>query len=121
MNKKGNPNWGPGRSGNPSGRPKMDPELKEAAKALTMDALKTLETVMKSTKAPFNARVNAASVILDRGHGKAPQHITTERLDSLTDDELAQRIAEASAELRELGWGDVLDAEGGSPSQVRPH
>jgi hypothetical protein len=99
----------------------MDPELKDAARALTMSALKVLETVMNSTKAPFNARVTAASVILDRGHGKAPQHITTERLDNLTDAELAERIAAASAELRELGYGGVLDAEAGGPPKTRPH
>src|SRR5690606_19528839 len=67
-----------GQSGNPSGRPKQDPELKEMAKAQTPAAIRTLVEVMKSKKAPAAARVAAAQVVLDRGHGKPNQSTSNE-------------------------------------------
>lgn len=66
--------WKPGVSPNPSGRPKENPELKAAARAHTMDALNTLVDVMKNGKKDSD-RVAAAGIILDRGHGKATQHV----------------------------------------------
>lgn len=67
-----------GQSGNPSGRPKQDPELKEIAKAQTPAAIRTLVEVMKSKKAPAAARVAAAQAVLDRGHGKPHQSTSNE-------------------------------------------
>lgn len=62
-----------GESGNPSGRPKLDPELKELARALTPAALRTLMEIMKNKNAAAAARVSAALAVLDRGHGKPVQ------------------------------------------------
>ena len=62
-----------GKSGNPSGRPKLDPELKELAKAQTAAAIRVLAEIMKSKKSPAAARVAAVQALLDRGHGKAVQ------------------------------------------------
>lgn len=62
-----------GKSGNPGGRPKEDANLKELARARTVDALKTLVDVMGSTDSPPAARVSAACAILDRGYGKPTQ------------------------------------------------
>lgn len=59
-----------GRSGNPGGRPKVPAEVKEAFRALTMDALKTLQDAL-SEGGPV--AVKAAEVILDRGWGRATQ------------------------------------------------
>lgn len=59
-----------GQSGNPTGRPKLDPELKELAKAQTAAAVRTLTEIMKSKKSPANARVAAATALMDRGHGR---------------------------------------------------
>ena len=64
----------PGKSGNPGGKPKIDPNVKEAAKLHTMAALDTLVDVMKNGKKDSD-RVAAANAILDRGHGKAQQHV----------------------------------------------
>jgi hypothetical protein len=89
-----------GQSGNPGGRPKIPADVKELARGLSVDAIKTLAAVMRDTKQSGPARVSAASTILDRGYGKAPQHITTERLDSLSNEQIAHELAEA---LRELG------------------
>lgn len=62
-----------GQSGNPSGRPKLDPELKELAQAKTAAAIRTLTEIMTSKKSPAAARVTAASALLDRGHGRPVQ------------------------------------------------
>jgi hypothetical protein len=53
-------------------------DLREAARQYTQAALDTLESVMNDEKAPHAARVAAANSILDRGHGKAVQHIEAE-------------------------------------------
>ena len=66
----------PGVSGNPSGRPRECPEVKDAARKHTTAALKTLKTIMSDEKQPGSARVAAANALLDRGYGKAPQHIS---------------------------------------------
>lgn len=99
--------FAPGQSGNPGGRPRIPDDVKALARGYTRAAILTLATVMESDDAPAAARVSAASTILDRAWGKAPQHITTENLGSLTDADLRAELAAAAAELRRLG----LDAE----------
>jgi hypothetical protein len=63
----------PGKSGNPGGRPKGDIELRRAARERTAEALATLVTIMRNTKAATAARVSAAEAILNRGWGKPVQ------------------------------------------------
>ena len=67
-----------GRSGNPGGRPKVVAEVKELARAHTLEAIETLVSIMSNPKAAPAARVSAANALLDRGYGKPPQHITGE-------------------------------------------
>ena len=88
----------PGKSGNPGGRPKEVAEVKALARQHTEEAISTLATVMKDTTAPPSARVMAAGTILDRGWGKAPQHLTIEKtpLDDLDPATLAA-LADALA------------------------
>jgi hypothetical protein len=62
-----------GQSGNPGGRQKEDCELKEIAKAYTLEAVERLVYWMRSDNA--KASVGASSIILDRGWGKAPQQV----------------------------------------------
>jgi hypothetical protein len=64
-----------GKSGNPSGRPKVVAEVQELARAHTVTALNTLVEIAKSGRTDA-ARVAAASAILDRGYGKPPQALT---------------------------------------------
>jgi hypothetical protein len=75
----------PGNPGGP-GRPKDDPELIEAFRARTPQALATLDKVMADFAAnkltpkgdplvPSQAAVKAAEVTLNRGWGSAPQTI----------------------------------------------
>ncbi|MBK9617261.1 MAG: hypothetical protein IPO35_17850 [Uliginosibacterium sp.] len=60
-----------GKSGNPSGPPKIPVEVKRLAKAYTEDAIKTLADVMNNVEAPPGARVTAAEKLLDRAWGKS--------------------------------------------------
>jgi hypothetical protein len=63
----------PGRSGNPAGRPRRDLELAALARGHTLEVLEALVTIMQAPDSPASARVTAASVLLDRGWGRAPQ------------------------------------------------
>lgn len=89
----------PGQSGNPSGRPKILKNLQELARDLTPKAMAALEAALASPK----ERVAAASVILDRGYGKAPQlnhNINVNADGQKTDAELHQELAELEASLK---------------------
>lgn len=74
-----------GQSGNPTGRPKADVQLKELARTYTEEAVKTLVAVMRRAKTPM-ARALAAEKLLERGWGKATQHVeaNVNVLDQLT-------------------------------------
>lgn len=88
-----------GRSGNPGGRPAIPLELKQAVRALTRDALKTLELGVKGKLGGDTAktRLVAAQAILDRGWGKPAQAVevtenkeTKRLLPHMTEDELLE-------------------------------
>lgn len=68
-----------GKSGNPSGRPKITladgRSLKDIARAHTEDAVAVLVELMSDEDTAAPARVSAASAILDRGWGKPSQEI----------------------------------------------
>lgn len=64
-----------GVSGNPSGRKKKDLDLAALAQKHAEKAIMTLVDVMSDEGATPAARVGAASEILDRGFGRAPQSI----------------------------------------------
>ena len=65
----------PGKSGNPSGRPRRDKEVAAIAREHTAEAIRTLLHVMTKPKASDSARVSAAQILLDRGWGRAPQSV----------------------------------------------
>jgi hypothetical protein len=73
-----NPNWKPGVSGNPSGRPKIVGEIRALAREHTAAALKTLIEIAGDKKAPAAARVAAAAHLLDRGYGRPETKIEAE-------------------------------------------
>lgn len=58
---------------NPGGRPKKEFELAEEARQHAGVALATLVQVMQDGKATAAARVSAASEVLNRAFGRAPQ------------------------------------------------
>lgn len=64
-----------GPSPNPRGRPKKDFEAAAAAAKLAPDAIKALGEIINDPQAPASSRVSAATEILDRAYGRAPQSI----------------------------------------------
>lgn len=60
-----------GQSGNPSGRPKEDAQVKALAKKHTKAAIERLVFWMQSDNP--KASVSAAMALLDRAHGKPAQ------------------------------------------------
>jgi len=105
-----------GQSGNPRGRPRRDYDLAELARAHTPAALATLAEIMSDKSAQPSARVAAASAILDRGWGKAPQsldlkhslHIADE-FEALIREISGQRELEGS--LRSATYEAIIDVE----------
>jgi len=65
----------PGISSNPGGRPKVLADVQAAAQEHSVDAIRTLASIMNNAKAPAAARIAAASALLDRGYGKPSQAI----------------------------------------------
>lgn len=78
--KKPHPGWAnliPAKKGevrNPRGRPKKDLDLAALAQKHAEKAVETLAKCLTDTTATWPAKVSAASELLDRGFGKAPQH-----------------------------------------------
>jgi hypothetical protein len=68
----------PGQSGNPGGRPKVIAEVRDLARAYTVEAIEALAGITRDLDASAPARVAAATALLDRAWGKAPQAITGE-------------------------------------------
>jgi len=64
----------PGQSRNPSGRPKSDQTIRDIARVHTEEAIKTLAEIAGNPKSSDSARVQACSVLLDRGWGKPAQY-----------------------------------------------
>lgn len=62
-----------GKSGNPSGRPKEAPEVRELARQHTKEAIERLVFWLKSDNP--KASVTAAMALLDRGFGRAHQSV----------------------------------------------
>jgi len=60
---------------NPGERPKVPAEVREAAMALTPDAIRVLGEIMNDPKAPPATRVTAADKILDRALGRPAQSV----------------------------------------------
>ena len=66
--------FAPGQSGNPSGRPKENAEVKRLARSHAVRAIEKLAALMESDDE--RTVVAACQAILDRGYGKPAQAIT---------------------------------------------
>jgi Family of unknown function (DUF5681) len=97
--------WVKGQSGNPGGRPRIQTDLRELARANTREAVETLAAIMQDKTAAPAARVSAATALLDRGYGRPAQTVYQQHanvsLDELSDAELtaiARGDADADAD-----------------------
>lgn len=62
-----------GKSGNPSGRPKVDFEVRDAAREYGQEAILKLVSLMREGDPRVSA--SAAQALLDRGFGKPAQAV----------------------------------------------
>lgn len=59
-----------GRSGNPSGRPRVVMAVRDLAREHADEAVQVLASIMRDHDAPAAARISAAAEILNRGYGR---------------------------------------------------
>lgn len=69
--------WEKGQSGNVSGRPKLNPELKQKLKQLGEESLSVIESLMRSAE-DASIRLKAAQYLSDRAFGKPHQAVDME-------------------------------------------
>lgn len=73
------PRWKKGETGNPNGRPKKIPELKELLASVLGDMKEgrtAAEAILMGLRAKaIRGDVRAAELLLDRAYGKVPQDI----------------------------------------------
>lgn len=64
-----------GKSGNPSGRPKVPDDIKDMLKAATPDACRLLCNTINDPDAKLDLRVRCSEIVLDRVYGKPQQAV----------------------------------------------
>lgn len=64
-----------GQSGNPKGRPKVDPDVREKLKGATPEAIDLMIRTMRDENTKTELRIQIAQSIADRVLGKATQPI----------------------------------------------
>ena len=64
-----------GQSGNPQGRKRLPPDVKQMLKAATPEAVRLLLDTMENREVKPELRVKCAETVLDRVYGKSSQPI----------------------------------------------
>ena len=82
-----------GVSGNPSGRPAVPAEVRDACRALSLEAIQVLERAMRAKD--VKARIAAANALLDRAWGKPNQPLGNDPDNPLTNVPTGQLIEKA--------------------------
>jgi hypothetical protein len=67
--------WKKGESGNPSGRPKFDPEIKKAFVNLAPVAYRRIQEILESKTSSEQAILRAAELCLAYAYGKPVQRV----------------------------------------------
>jgi len=111
----------PGKSGNPTGRPKKTAEefeLIAACKHKAPEALEVMANLMR-TSGQDSVKLNAALAIVERGFGKSVdrKEIRTGALDAIPQDDL-ELLNDALAEIR-ISSGKTIADVAGSTGRTR--
>lgn len=69
------PPYQPGQSGNTRGMLRGYRRVLSESRKLSLEALQTITTCMRSEDAPWPSRLRAAEVILDRAWGEPDKHV----------------------------------------------
>jgi len=110
--KKGTP-FRPGQSGNPKGRPPKSHCARDIAAKHARKAFRALSEVLSDKEAPPAARVSAASQILDRAFGKAPQSLEVTQTVGLSEafEDVIKQIGAEKRRLERAGSLPLIDIE----------
>ena len=101
------PPWKKGESGNPKGRPKQDPKVREILEAASPAMVQNLVNlaINKSGKVPTGHQIRAIEVGLDRLWGKPESKVKVSgRID------FAHLLAEYTEQHKAIEHGTVIDA-----------
>lgn len=95
--------WAKGQSGNPGGRSQAQANIEKLAREYSGEAIEALRDALSDPK----TRVQAASVLLDRGFGRPAQdiHATVSIFDRM-DDGTAASLLDA---LEAFASGEIVD------------
>ena len=110
-----------GKSGNPSGRPRMTDEQREALemlRAATPAAARYVVSTVKDQESKPEIRLRCAEIILDRVYGKAAQPIAAEvreAPETMTLDEMMQAAAMLAGGVAQIGCTDAADGDPSAP------
>lgn len=99
-----------GQSGNPGGRPKEAPEVKELARSYAAEAIETLAKHMRGDD--VRTSVAASQALLDRGFGKPAQALEVSgelKTSDITDEQLDANIRRLAAQ---AGISLAIEREG---------
>ena len=106
-----------GISGNPSGRPRMTDEQRQALemlRAATPTAVQYVLDTVQDAEAKPEIRLRCAEIILDRVYGKAAQPIAAEvreAPETMTLDEMMQAAAMLAGGVAQIGCTDAADGD----------
>ena len=89
-----------GRSGNPTGRPRVIMAVRDLAREHADEAVQVLASIMHDKAAPAAARISAATEILNRGYGRSVDQKAMLVLSQKAERELAPR---------EMSTKDIID------------
>ena len=87
-----------GKSGNPSGRPKVSADVKEMLKAAAPQAAALLIETVNDPEVKMDLRIRCAETLMDRVYGKATQPIEGKmqaEVKTMVSEEDAQKALEA--------------------------
>jgi hypothetical protein len=92
--KGGNPDWKPGKSGNPGGRPRGYGELAALCRLRTEQEVAIVNRLIQNPKTPPAIKLQAIAMKWDRGWGRPSQTVVLEQKDiaAMTDAELYAAI-----------------------------
>lgn len=122
MNKRKPPTGKPfqkGQSGNPGGRQKLPYDLKVRCRDLTPEMVDVWAKVARDEAAPAKARVDAASAIVERAYGRAPQTLDVTVNSPLDDLSADQLLALAAALASRLGGAGDPGEDGPAGPEAR--
>ncbi len=108
-NKRNLKSWKPGQSGNPGGRPKVAPEVREMAKQKSKEAFERICQIIADDDS--RVALAACNVVLERAYGRPATERPTVSVDLPEIDNPESLMQAMSKILFAVGNGDIAPAD----------